>query len=111
MANIGYFTKTRSGYEGTITTLTLCSPARFVANRQKKRGTSPDYFIKAGDSDLGVAWKAEAEGNTAKPYLRCLLDDPSFAAPIHAALFDRGAGADLVWKRPMPGALKPVKGD
>lgn len=102
MANIGYFTKTRNGYEGTITTLTLCSPARFVLNRNKKRDASPDYFIKAGDSDLGVAWKAEASGETATAYLRCLLDDPSFSTPVQAALFDREGGANLVWKRVAP---------
>ena len=99
MANIGYFTKTRSGYEGTITTLTLCSPARIVPNRNKKRDASPDYFIKAGDSDLGVAWTARSDGDAPKAYLRCVLDDPSFAAPIQAALFDRANGADLVWTR------------
>ena len=52
MANIGFFTKTRSGYEGTITTLTLCAPASFVPNRKKKNETSPDYFIKGNGSDL-----------------------------------------------------------
>ena len=92
MANIGYFQKTRSGYEGTINTLTLCTPARIVPNRKKQRDTSPDYFIKTEDSDLGVAWKAESSGGDPKTYLRCLLDDPSFAGPIQAALFDRGQG-------------------
>tara|TARA_R110000787_G_scaffold14141_6_gene43952 strand:- start:6787 stop:6987 length:201 start_codon:yes stop_codon:yes gene_type:complete len=60
--------------------------------------------IKTGDSDLGVAWKAESGGDTPQHYLRCLLDDPSFAAPVQAALFDRANGADLVWKRSAPPA-------
>ncbi|HBL93059.1 MAG TPA: DUF736 domain-containing protein [Hyphomonas sp.] len=101
MANIGFFTKTRSGYEGTITTLTLCAPASFVPNRKKKNETSPDYFIKGNGSDLGVAWKADP-GEGAKdstPYLKCVLDDPSFSAPVQAALFDHANGADLVWSR------------
>lgn len=102
MANIGYFTKTRTGYDGTINTLTLCTPARIVRNRNKKNDTSPDFFIKTGDSDLGVAWKAETGGDDPKPYIRCLLDDPSFAAPVQAALFERSSGADLVWSRSIP---------
>lgn len=100
MANIGIFSKTRSGYEGTITTLTLCMSARFVPNRRKQRETSPDYFIKAGDSDLGVGWNATSGGKNPKDYIRCVLDDPCFVAPIHAALFLRADGADLVWSRP-----------
>lgn len=99
MANIGIFTRTRTGFEGTITTLTLCSPARIVPNRKKRGDQSPDYFIKAGDSDLGVAWKAQSGGEEPKDYLRCVLDDPSFPSPVQAALFPRPDGADMVWKR------------
>ncbi|MEL6473089.1 MAG: DUF736 domain-containing protein [Pseudomonadota bacterium] len=98
MANIGFFTKTRTGYEGTITTLTLCSPAQIVPNKAKAKPTSPDFFIKGNGCDLGVAWTATPKGE-GQPYLRIILDDPSFAAPISAALFDRAGGADLVWTR------------
>ena len=99
MANIGHFKSTRSGYEGSILTLTLCASVRFVRNRKKKSDTSPDYFIKTADSDLGVAWNAETKGDEPKSYLKCILDDPSFAAPMQAALFDNANGADLVWSR------------
>jgi uncharacterized protein (DUF736 family) len=99
MANIGIFTRTRSGYEGTISTLTLCLSARFVPNRNKRNANSPDFFIKAGDSDLGVGWNAQSKGGESKEYIRCILDDPSFSAPVHAALFPRSDGADLVWNR------------
>jgi len=37
-----------------------------------------------------------------QPYLQVFLDDPSFAEPIWATLFDRGSKADLVWSRPKP---------
>ena len=100
MANIGIFSKTKSGYEGTITTLTLCMSARFVPNRNKRNETSPDFFIKAGDSDLGVGWNAKSQGAAPKSYIRCLLDDPCFSAPVQAALFLRPDGGDLVWSRP-----------
>ena len=99
MANIGLFKHTRNGYEGMITTLTVFANVRIVPNRKKKKDTSPDYFIKSGDSDLGVAWKAQSKGDDQKNYLKCLLDDPSFAKPIQAALFDHETGADLVWNR------------
>ena len=99
MANIGIFTRTRAGFEGSISTLSLCLSARFVLNGKKRNENSPDYFIKAGDSDLGVGWKAQSQGDAPKEYVRCVLDDPSFAQPIQAALFIRPDGADLVWNR------------
>ncbi|WP_439620627.1 DUF736 domain-containing protein [Hyphomonas sp.] len=99
MANIGLFKPTKTGWEGFITTLTLCTTAQIVPNRKKRGESSPDYFIKAGDSDLGAAWKAMSQGEEPKEYLRCVLDDPSFVAPVQAALFERKGGADLVWKR------------
>jgi len=99
MANIGLFKPTKTGYEGFITTLSLCINARIVPNRKKRSEKSPDFFVKAADSDLGAAWKATSEGDNPKDYLRVVLDDPSFAAPIQAALFDHENGADLVWSR------------
>ncbi|MEM9580692.1 MAG: DUF736 family protein, partial [Pseudomonadota bacterium] len=44
MANIGIFTRTRHGFEGSISTLSLCLSARFVRNRNKRGESSPDYF-------------------------------------------------------------------
>jgi uncharacterized protein (DUF736 family) len=99
MANIGLFKPTKTGYDGFITTLTLCINARIVPNKYKQSDKSPDYFVKAADSDLGAAWKATSGGDTPKDYLRVVLDDPCFAEPIQAALFDHENGADLVWNR------------
>ena len=99
MATIGIFKHTRAGYEGMITTLTLWSTVQIVPNRKKVSDASPDFFVKSGGSDLGAAWKATSKGEGAQDYLRVTLDDPSFPAPIQAALFDRADGADLVWKR------------
>lgn len=77
-----------------------------------RRLDSPDYFVKSGRCDLGVAWKATktrgAEGkarqgkkNGDKPldYIRVLLDAPEMDKPINAALFTNDKGADLVWSR------------
>ena len=99
MATIGQFRPVKDGYEGTISTLSMARKVRFIANDNKKGDSSPVFFIKTGQCDLGVAWREEAK-ESSKPYLRVLLDDPSFAGPVNAALFDKDGKADLVWSRP-----------
>ena len=100
MATIGRFRPVADGYEGTISTLSLARKVRFVANDRKKGEKSPDFFVKTGQCDLGVAWREEAKKEGGQAYLSVLLDDPSFAHPINAALFDRHGQAELVWSRP-----------
>ena len=67
---------------------------------------APDFRVHAGRAELGAAWSRETAEST--PYLSVTLDDPSFAAPITAALIaarsvptegdpDRHV---LVWNRP-----------
>ena len=103
--NIGTFKPTKTGYEGTIATLSLTRKVKFVANDNKKNDDSPDYFIKSGRCDLGVAWKAksksaEDKGDEPMDYIKVLLDGPLLPKPVNAALFDHDNGADLVWSRP-----------
>ncbi len=100
MANIGTFKQTKTGYEGTIATLSLSHKVRFVANDNKKSEDSPDYFIKSGRSDFGVAWKETKDGDEPLDYVKVLLDGPMLSKPVNAALFDHDDGADLVWSRP-----------
>ncbi|MCF6274673.1 MAG: DUF736 domain-containing protein [Robiginitomaculum sp.] len=45
MATIGTFKQTKTGYEGTIATLSLTRKVKFVTNDNKKNEDSPDYFI------------------------------------------------------------------
>lgn len=103
MTTIGSFTKKPDGsYEGRLTTLTMQARLRFVPVEEKSSDKAPDFRAYAGRVELGAAWSKEsAEGNT--PYLSVSLDDPSFAAPITAALFrtegDPGRYV-LVWNRP-----------
>ena len=99
MATIGQFRPVKDGYEGTISTTLIARKVRFVANGEKKREESPDFFIKTGQCDLGVAWHDESKGDNPKPYIRVLLDDPCFPAPVSAALFEHDGRADLVWSR------------
>jgi len=71
----------------------------------KRAPTSPDYFIKSGSCDLGVAWNdvTEPEDDSATlEYISVKLEDPYLANPINAALFQNEDSADLVWSRPKP---------
>ena len=63
---------------------------RFVANEKKKTENSPDYFVKSGRCDLGVAWNDVTEPqDDAEPleYISVKLDGPEMTKPINAALF------------------------
>lgn len=92
MAQIGSFKQTDKGYEGTIATLHLSSKVKFVPNENKKSEDSPDYFIKSGPSDFGVAWKETKASDEPLDYLSGKLDCPTLTKPINAALFDREGG-------------------
>ncbi|WP_298916542.1 DUF736 domain-containing protein [uncultured Algimonas sp.] len=100
MATIGQFRVKDDGYKGTISTLTMARKVKLVPNANKKNDDSPDFFVKTGKCDLGFARKAISQGEDSKPYLKVFLDDPSFAAPIWAAMFEADGLADLVWSRP-----------
>ena len=99
MATIGSFTPNKDGYTGTIRTMTINVKAKIVTNENKKSDAAPDYRIYAGQAELGAAWKAQTKGDEPRDYLSILLDDPSFAEPIRAALFEEEGGAYLVWNR------------
>ena len=101
MAIIGTFTKTQSGYSGAIRTMTVNVKASLVANDKNGNDKAPDFRVMAGNVELGAAWRVEPKKEDAKPFLRVELDDPSFDAPISAALFENGEEAKgaLVWSR------------
>lgn len=99
MATIGTFTKKGETFTGTIRTLTMNVKAQFVPVKDKSEG-GPDFRIFAGGAELGAAWSEDSRSGET-PYLAVKLDDPSFAAPVRAALFenkDDATGA-LVWRR------------
>ena len=101
MAVIGTFSKTANGYAGAIRTMTVNVKASFVANDKNGNAKAPDFRVMAGKIELGAAWRVEPKKEDSKPFLRVELDDPSFDAPISAALFEngeKGKGA-LVWQR------------
>jgi len=101
MTIIGAFSKTADGYAGTIRTMTINVKAALVAHDKNGKDKAPDFKLLVGDKEFGAAWRATAKGESGKPFLRVELDDPSFAAPIRAALFENGeeGKAALVWSR------------
>ena len=101
MAIIGTFSKTSSGYAGSIRTMTVNVKASLVANEKNDNEKAPDFRVMAGKVELGAAWRIEPKKEDSKPFLRVELDDPSFAAPISAALFESGEDGKgaLVWSR------------
>ena len=99
MATIGQFKKTEVGFDGHISTLTMDCEVSFIPNKNKKNEDSPDFFVKAGQCDLGFARHTVAQGEDGQPYISFFLDGPGFASPIWAALFEAEGSAQLVWSR------------
>ncbi|MGE0184035.1 MAG: DUF736 domain-containing protein [Parvularculaceae bacterium] len=100
MSIIGTFSRSTDGYVGFIRTMTINVKAKIVANDKKGNDKAPDFKILARGAELGAAWRAKGNGEDAKTFLRVELDDPSFTAPIRAALFESDDDrAALVWAR------------
>ena len=99
MATIGNFTKSESGYAGTLRTLTVNAKARF-APAEKEKDNAPDYRVFAGTAEIGAAWKKTSEAG--REYISVKLDDPSFPAPIYASLVETEGDKQtftLIWSR------------
>ena len=84
MANaLGYITETDTGFEGTLSMLTLSTPIRIVANGLKQDGTrQPDYRVLAGGA--GCCDLAGASGEWAPGLADCL--DAIFCAASYDGL-------------------------
>jgi uncharacterized protein (DUF736 family) len=104
MAQIGQFTRNKSGYSGAIRTLSLDVELVLVPADRSDAENAPDYRVHLGDSagpEVGAAWKRT--GEKAGDYVSFLLDDPAFLQPIRANLFQSGDDKSawvLNWSRP-----------
>ena len=101
MATIGTFKKTGTEYTGEIFTLTLqATGVRPVPTSGASGETAPTHRVLVGRAEIGAAWTKKS--NEGREYLGLKLDDPSFAAPIYANLFDDedGESSSLIWSRP-----------
>ena len=108
MAQIGTFERTKTGIRGRIRTLVLDAELILVPVDKRDAENAPDYRIHLGDDDgaevgpeVGAGWKRT--GEKAGDYISLQLDDPSFAQPIRANLFqanEAGTAFNLLWNRP-----------
>ncbi|MCH4538964.1 uncharacterized protein (DUF736 family) [Hephaestia caeni] len=105
MPQIGEFTREESGFTGRIHTLTLFREITIVPVDPSDVENAPSHRVHHGADDnapeIGAAWTESSE--KAGEYLSLLIDDPSFAQPIRARLFQNGADTtswSLHWSRP-----------
>ncbi|WP_449255212.1 DUF736 domain-containing protein [Bosea sp. (in: a-proteobacteria)] len=103
MAQIGHFSRTASGYSGRIRTLSLDLELTFVPVDDMDVENAPAYRIHLGDEEgpeVGAGWKHT--GERAGAFVSVVLDDPVFAQPIRARLFqsdEDGRDWGLHWVR------------
>lgn len=104
MAQIGQFTRSKSGYSGRIQTLSFDAELVLVPAEHSDAENAPDYRIHLGDGEgpeIGAAWKRT--GEKAGEYVSLQLDDPALTQPIRANLFQSGDDKStwvLNWNRP-----------
>jgi len=104
MPQIGQFTRTESGYSGHVRTLTLDAALSLFPAEPSDAENAPAYRVHLGDEDgpeVGAGWKRT--GEKAGEYVSLLLDDPVFAQPVRANLFQSGddkTAWGLHWNRP-----------
>jgi uncharacterized protein (DUF736 family) len=102
MAIIGHFTASKDGgWEGVIQTLALNAKIRLIPNDNQSGDKAPAFRVFTGKAEIGPAWKARSQGDSARDYLSLRLDDPSLPEPMSAALFEGedGRQATMVWSR------------
>jgi uncharacterized protein (DUF736 family) len=98
MAKIGLFKKDSGEYRGQITTFSLQAKSVRITPEDNPGNNAPSHRVFIGEAEVGAAWQKTSQDK--RPYLSVKLDDPSFAAPVFAQLFEGENGAhDLVWTR------------
>lgn len=102
MSEPGKFTPSKQGgWEGRIQTLTLDRKLRLVPNDNRRSENAPDYIVLMGWARVGEAWEAKSRADPPRPYLRIRLHDPTWAAPLRAALLPdpNGLTAELLFSQ------------
>lgn len=103
MPQIGEFTRHQTGYSGRIQTLNLNLEVAIVAAEASDADNAPDYRVHAGGEEgaaIGAGWKHSSE--KAGEFISLQIDDPTFAQPIRAYLFqnnDDRKSWSLQWSR------------
>jgi uncharacterized protein (DUF736 family) len=104
MAQIGQFTRLRGLFSGRVRTLALDAHLVLCPNNAgSDTANAPNYSVRLNDADgpeVGAGWKRTSE--RAGEYVAVMLDDPSFAAPFRANLFQQEHDKKvwvMVWNR------------
>lgn len=98
MARIGSFKQVAGEYRGQIITLSVQAKSVRIAPEDNPGSNAPSHRVFVGEVEVGAAWQKTSQDK--RPYLSVKLDDPSFAAPIFAQLFEGEDDThDLVWTR------------
>ena len=99
MSVIGKFQSTGAELVGEIYTIHVqLANVRVVPEDSPANEDAPTHRIYVGRAEIGAAWRKMSRDN--RPYLSLKLDDPSFAAPLFASLFqDDDGDHSLVWTR------------
>ena len=81
----------------SVATYTVAMP---LVPIERTTRDAPDFRVMAGMAEVGAGWNATSTDG--EPYISVKLDDPSFNAPINAALWPSQTDGDydLVWNRP-----------
>ena len=102
MATIGTFKKTGTNeFTGEIVTLSVqAKNVRIVPETRATGENAPSHRVLVGRAEIGAAWSKRS--NEGRDYLGLKLDDPSFNAPITAALWpsEKEGEYALIWNRP-----------
>ncbi len=104
MAQIGSFIRTRNGFSGRLRTLSLDIELTIVPVDHSNAENAPNYRVHAGGEEgpeVGAGWTRT--GEKAGEYVALQIDDPGFAQPIRANLFQSGSDRSafhLLWTRP-----------
>jgi uncharacterized protein (DUF736 family) len=104
MTQIGLFVRTIDGFQGRLTTLSLDVELCLIPAETGEAENAPDYRIHIGTDgqgpEVGAGWKRV--GERAGAYVSLHIDDPAFAQPISANLFQSnrdGQEHHLLWNR------------
>ena len=100
MAQIGTFTRNDDGFFGRVRTLTLNVEVTILPVEGSDAENTPEHRVFMDGMEVGAAWNRT--GDKAGSYLSLTIDDPSFAEPIRARLFESDTRKDtwnLHWTR------------
>lgn len=105
MTQIGIFHTDAEGFCGSLKTLAFDTIICITPAEHSDSENAPDYRIHLGSDDqgpeIGAGWKRT--GEKAGAYVAVQIDDPTFAQPLRANLFqtnDAEVSHILLWNRP-----------